>query len=78
MLANAEIPLTDFLNNKLQSVKGEGPKGFFSREEVILAGLHFFSRLPGNHLTGRKGTDGRLTSISLNTQLLAISVPLNR
>jgi hypothetical protein len=76
--ANAEITLSDFLNNKLQEMKANGPKGFITREEVALAGLHLFSRLPGNHLTGRKGSNGRLTSISLNTQLLAISIPVNR
>ena len=78
LCANIEITLSDFLNNKLQEMKANGPKGFMTREEVALAGLHLFSRLPGNHLTGRKGTDGRLTSISLNTQLLAISIPVNR
>ncbi len=76
--ANAEIPLSDFLENKLQLLKENGPKGFFTREEFAIAGLHFFSRLPGHRLTGRKGNDGRLKSISLNTQLLAISIPVNR
>lgn len=76
--SNAEIKLSDFLNNKIQKLKEDKPKWYFTREEVALSGLHLFSRLSGNHLTGRKGTDGRLTSISLNTQLLAISIPVNR
>jgi hypothetical protein len=76
--ANNEISLSDFLENKLQTMKANGPKGFFTREEFTIAGLHLFSRLPGNHLTGTKGSDGRLKTISFNTQLLAVSIPVNR
>jgi hypothetical protein len=76
--ANNEISLSDFLENKLQTMKANGPKRFFSREEFTIAGLHLFSRLPGNHLTGKKGSDGRLKTISFNTPLLAFSIPVNR
>jgi len=76
--ASNEISLSDFLENKLQTMKANGPRGFYTREEFTLAGLHFFSRLPGNHLTGKKGSDGRLKTISFNTQLLAVSIPVNR
>jgi hypothetical protein len=75
---NNEIPVSEFLNSKLQDLKVNGPKGLITREELALAGLHLFSRLPGKHLTGRKGTDGRLKMISLNTPLLAVSLPVNR
>ena len=74
----AEIPISEFLNEKLREIKANSPKGFFTREEMAVAGLHFFSLISGKHLTGKRGDDGRLTSISLNTQLLAVSVPVNR
>ena len=76
--ASNEISLSDFLQNKLEALKAEEPKSFPTREEFTLAGLRLFSRLPGNHLTGKKGRDGRLTTISFNTQLLAFSIPVNR
>jgi len=77
-IAANEIPISDFLQHKLEALKGEEPKSFITREEFTLLGLRLFSRLPGNRLTGKKGRDGRLTSISFNTQLLAFSIPLNR
>ena len=73
-----EIPISDYLEDKLQTLKANGPKGFFTREEVKVAGLRLFSRLPGRHLTGKKGNDGRLRTISFNTSLLAFSIPINR
>ncbi len=73
-----DIPLSDFLKSKLQTMKTPGPKWFFTREEVTIAGLRLFSRLPGNHLTGKKGTNGKLKSISFDTKLLAFSIPVNR
>lgn len=76
--ASGEIPLSEYLNIKLQALKSDGPKGFFSREEVTVAGLRLFSRLPGKHLTGKKGNDGKLKSISFNTQALAFSIPVNQ
>jgi len=72
------VPLTEFFKNKLQSLKDKSPKGFYTREEVTIAGLRLFSRLPGNHLTGKKGKDGKLQSIYFDTKLLAISIPVNR
>ncbi len=76
--ASGEIQLSDFLESKLQALKAEEPKEFITREEVTLAGLRLFSKLPGHRLTGKKGADGRLKSISFNSQLLAISIPVNR
>jgi hypothetical protein len=73
-----KIPLSEFLRVKLQALKANGPKGFFSREELAVAGLRFFSRLPGNRLTGEKGSDGKLKSISFDTKILAFSIPVNR
>lgn len=75
---NNKIPLSEFLRIKLQALKANGPKGFFSREELAVAGLRFFSRLPGNRLTGEKGSDGKLKSISFDTKILAFSIPVNR
>jgi hypothetical protein len=76
--ASTEIPLSDFLDNKLQELKAEDPKEIITRQEVTIAGLRLFSRLPGKRLTGKKGADGRLKSISFNSQLLAFSIPVNR
>ena len=76
--ATNKIPLSEFLRIKLQALKANGPKGFFSREELAVAGLRFFSRLPGNRLTGEKGSDGKLKSISFDTKILAFSIPVNR
>ncbi len=73
-----EISLAEFLKSKLQALKKNGPSVFFSREEIAIAGLHLFARLPGNHLTGTKGNDGRLQSISFDTKILAFSIPVNR
>jgi hypothetical protein len=75
--ASNEIPLSDFLKDKLQELKANGKKTFITREEVTIAGLHLFSRLPGKHLTGKEGRDGRLKTITFNTQLLAFSIPVN-
>jgi hypothetical protein len=76
--ASNEISLTEYLKNKFKALRASGSKEFITREEVTLAGLRLFSRLPGNHLTGKKGSDGRLTTISFNTHLLAFSIPINR
>ncbi|HWS01544.1 MAG TPA: hypothetical protein VN249_13065 [Prolixibacteraceae bacterium] len=75
--ASGEIPLSDFLTHKLQALKAGQPQESFSREEFKIAGLRLFSRIPGSHLTGKKGKDGRLKSISFNTQMLAFSIPVN-
>lgn len=75
--ASVEIPLSEYLGNKLQSLKDQGQKGFLTREEFAVAGLRLFSRLPGNHLTGKKGKDGKLKSITFSSQPLAISIPIN-
>jgi hypothetical protein len=77
-VASDDIPLSDFLEMKLQEMKENGSKGFITREELAMTGLHLFARLPGNRLRGKRGNDGRLTSVSLTTQLLAVSFPVNR
>jgi hypothetical protein len=76
--ASMEMPLSEFLKDKYQELKTNDPSEFITREEFTIAGLHLFSRLPGKRLTGRKGSDGRLKTISFNTQLLAFSIPVNR
>ncbi len=76
--ASNEISLSDYLKSKLKGLRASGPKVYYTREEVTVAGLRLFSRLPGNHLTARKGSDGRLKTISFNTHLLAFSIPVNR
>ncbi len=75
---SGEIPLSEFLANKLEALKANNPEEVPTREEVTIAGLRLFTRIPGNHLTGKRGDDGRLRSISFNTQLLAFSIPVNR
>ncbi len=75
---SGEISVADYLKKKYEALKADEPKLIITREEIVLAGLHLFSRLPGRHLTGRKGADGTLKSISFNSQLLAFSIPLNR
>ena len=76
--ASMEMPLSEFLKDKYQELKTNDSTEFITREEFTIAGLHLFSRLPGKRLTGRKGSDGRLKTISFNTQLLAFSIPVNR
>lgn len=76
--ASKEIPLSEFLSNKLKVLKANNPEEVPTREEVTLAGLRLFTRIPGNRLTGEKGHDGRLRTISFNSQLLAFSIPVNR
>jgi hypothetical protein len=76
--ASMEMPLSEFFKDKYQKLKTNDPTEFITREEFTIAGLHLFSRLPGKRLTGRKGSDGRLKTISFNTQLLAFSIPVNR
>jgi len=75
---SCEILLSDFLKKKYDELKADEPKVLITREEIVIAGLHLFSRLPGHRLTGKKGADGNLKSISFNSQLLAFSIPLNR
>ena len=75
---SGEISVADYLKRKYEALKADEPKVIITREEIVLAGLHLFSRLPGRHLTARKGADGNLRSISFNSQLLAFSIPLNR
>ncbi len=76
--ASMEMPLSEYLKDKYQELKTNDPTEFITREEFTIAGLHLFSRLPGKRLTGRKGSDGRLKTISFHTQLLAFSIPVNR
>ena len=76
--ASMEMPLSEFLKDKYQELKTNDPSEFITREEFTIAGLHLFSRLPGKRLTGRKGSDGRLKTISFSTQILAFSIPVNR
>lgn len=74
---NGDITLAEYYGNRLQSLKANSPNEFITREEVTFAGLRLFSKLPGRHLTARKGGDGKLKSINFNTQLLAFSIPVH-
>lgn len=78
LAAAGEIPIADYLQQELQTLKAAEPGEIITRKELVIAGLHLFSRLPGHRLTGKKGADGRLRAISFNTQLLAFSIPVNR
>ena len=76
--ASNDILMSTFFTDKFRELKAGGTGGVFSREGLAVAGLRFFSWLPGRRLTGKKGTDGRLKSITFSTQLLAFSIPVNR
>lgn len=76
--ANDEMPLSKYLDEKIHELRAGGNAGFFTREGMAVLGLRLFSWVPGRKLTGRKGDDGRLKSISFNTQMLAFSIPVNR
>jgi len=75
---SGEISLADYLKKKYEALKADEPKLIITREEIVVAGLHLFSKLPGRRLTGRRDAEGNLRSISFNSQLLAFSIPLNR
>ena len=75
---SGEISLADYLKKKYEALKADEPKLIITREEIVIAGLHLFSRLPGRRLTGRRDVDGNLKSISFNSQILAFSIPINR
>jgi len=76
--ASNEILMSSYLTDKFHELKSGGAGRIFSREGLAVASLRFFSWLPGRRLTGKKGSDGRLKSITFNTQLLAFSIPVNR
>lgn len=78
LASKGEIMLSDYYNSKLQSLKAANQNEFITREEVAFAGLRLFSKLPGRHLTAKKGGDGRIRAINFNTQLLAFSIPVHR
>lgn len=78
LASKGEIMLSDYYSSKLQSLKAANQNEFITREEVAFAGLRLFSKLPGRHLTAKKGGDGRIRSINFNTQLLAFSIPVHR
>jgi len=78
LLANLEMPISDYLKSRALELKASDDHELFSRNKVVIAGLNFVSRLTGKNLTGKKGGDGRLRTISFNTQLLAFSIPVNR
>ena len=78
LLANIEMPISDFLKGRAMELKAMEEDELLSRNKVVIAGLRFVSKLTGKNLTGKKGGDGRLRTISFNTQLLAFSIPVNR
>jgi hypothetical protein len=77
-IANIEMPISDFLKGRAKELKAMDDHELLSRNKVAIVGLNLFSKLSGRNLTGKKGRDGRLRTISFNTQLLAFSIPLNR
>ena len=78
LLANIEMPISDYLKGRAQELKALDDHELLSRNKVVIAGLNFIAKLTGKNLTGKKGGDGRLRTISFNTQLLAVSIPINR
>jgi len=78
LLANIEMPISDYLKGRAKELKARDDHELLSRNKMVIAGLNFVSKLTGKKLTGKKGDDGRLRTISFNTQLLAFSIPVNR
>jgi hypothetical protein len=76
--ANNELPISDYLKGRARELRALDDHELISRNKVVIAGLKFMAKLTGNNLTGKKGEDGRLRTISFNTQLLAVSIPVNR
>ncbi len=78
LLTNHEMPISDYLKGKAKELSTLDDHELISRNKVVIAGLRFMAKLTGKNLTGKKGEDGRLRTISFNTQLLAVSIPVNR
>ncbi|MCE1197857.1 MAG: hypothetical protein LWW85_02715 [Marinilabiliales bacterium] len=72
-----KVLLSDYFESRLQDLKLQEPEEKLSRKEITLAGLRFLSRLTGKRFTARKDQEGKLHSISFQSQLLAISFPVN-
>ena len=76
--ASQEFQLSELLKVQLAAMRKSDDRELFSTEHLGLSGLQLFARLSGKRLTARKGKDGVVKSISYNSRLLALSIPVNR
>jgi len=76
--ASQEFELSELLKVQLAAIRKSDDRELFSTEHLGLSGLQLFAKLSGKRLTARKGKDGVVTSISYNSRLLALSIPVNR
>jgi hypothetical protein len=76
--ASQDFQLSELLKVQLASMRKSDDRELFSTEHLGLSGLQLFAKLSGKRLTARKGKDGVVKSISYNSRLLALSIPVNR
>jgi hypothetical protein len=76
--ASQEFQLSELLKVQLAAMRKSDDRELFSTEHLGLSGLQLFARLSGKRLTARKGKDGVVKSISYNSRLLALSIPVNQ
>jgi Skp family chaperone for outer membrane proteins len=76
--ASLDIQLSELLKVQLAAMHKSDDRELFSTEHLGLSGLQLFAKLSGKRLTARKGKDGIVKSISYNSRLLALSIPINR
>ena len=76
--ASQDFQLSELLKVQLAAMRKSDDRELFSTEHLGLSGLQLFAKLSGKRLTARKGKDGIVKSISYNSRLLALSIPVNR
>jgi hypothetical protein len=76
--ASQDFQLSELLKVQLAAMRKSDDRELFSTEHLGLSGLQLFAKLSGKRLTARKGKDGVVKSISYNSRLLALSIPVNR
>jgi hypothetical protein len=72
-----EFELSELLKVQLAAMRKNGDRDILTGH-LGLSGLQLFAKLSGKRLTARKGKDGVVKSISYNSRLLALSIPVNR
>jgi hypothetical protein len=76
--ASQDYQLSELLKVQLAAMRKSDDRELFSTEHLGLSGLQLFAKLTGKRLTARKGKDGVVKSISYNSRLLALSIPVNQ
>jgi len=75
---SGDMELSELLKVQLAAMRNSDDRELFSTDHLGLSGLQLFAKLSGKRLTARKGDDGTVHSVSFNSRLLAISIPVNR